>query len=784
METNGGRKQGWTQELLQAAVMGGLYLLGARLALFFVVQPENLALIWPSAGVLFGYLVTSERKSWPWLLSTAFAVVTASNYVAGGSSIPTSLAFAVANVTESFAAAVVVRRMLGRQLSLDSARDVSALILGAGMASNAVTGLLGASVVRLSFGGSFGALWFWWWVEDGMGILLVGSAVVLVRRHMAGLARSQPPWTLGEALAAAGAAVIIVWVFALPPDPGSAFAARPYLPVPLLLYLAVRRGPPAAVAANGLLAASAMLGLVLRQGTFITWTSDVRGQALGAQLFLAVASATTLMAAAVAAERRSAEEGLSVSEQRFRQQSQRLAEVIWGTNIGTWEWHVQTGEAAFNERWAGIVGYSLEELSPVSIATWTALAHPEDRRRSGELLERCFKREIDTYDCEARLRHKDGHWVWVQDRGRVVEWGPDGRPLRMSGTHQDITDRKLSEDRLSHAVTEQKAVLDTMPAGIWCVVDRRVVWANAAVEAVLGYSPAEVTGMDTSAFYQERRNYDDIGTTGYGMLARGGTYQCEVRMRRKKGESIWVSLAGRYVDAAHPELGAIWVIQDVTERRHAVDALAVYAEAQRALLREVNHRVKNNLAAILGVVHLEQDKAVGAGQPVAAVALKELDARLRALASVHAMLSHTEWRPVRLTDLCTRIITASIAGHGAGKPSFRIADSDVEVDSNQAHSLALVLCELATNTAKYGAGPASTLAEVAIGRSTDAVRLSYRDYGRGYPEAVLAGTAKGQVGLELIRGMVAQNLRGHLSLRNDGGAVTDIEFPAGHAGGA
>jgi len=129
----------------------------------------------------------------------------------------------------------------------------------------------------------------------------------------------------------------------------------------------------------------------------------------------------------------------------LQQQTQSLGEIIWVTNIATWEWHVQTGVTIFNERWAQIVGYTLEELAPVSIDTWGKLVHPDDAKVSGDLLARCFSRELDAYNCEARMRHKDGHWVWVSDRGRVVEWAADGKPLRMAGTHQDITERKQAE---------------------------------------------------------------------------------------------------------------------------------------------------------------------------------------------------------------------------------------------------------------------------------------------------------------------------------------------------
>ena len=128
----------------------------------------------------------------------------------------------------------------------------------------------------------------------------------------------------------------------------------------------------------------------------------------------------------------------------------RLDYILEGTNVGTWEWNVQTGETVFNERWAGMLGYTLAELEPISIATWERFAHPDDMAASGELLEKHFRGELAYYECEARLRHKNGSWIWVLDRGKVATWTADGKPLLMSGTHQEITARKLAEEMISH----------------------------------------------------------------------------------------------------------------------------------------------------------------------------------------------------------------------------------------------------------------------------------------------------------------------------------------------
>jgi diguanylate cyclase (GGDEF)-like protein/PAS domain S-box-containing protein len=141
------------------------------------------------------------------------------------------------------------------------------------------------------------------------------------------------------------------------------------------------------------------------------------------------------------------------AEDSLHKERQRLAYILEGTNVGTWEWYVQTGEVIFNERWANILGYSLEELAPISIDTWTKFAHPDDLKKSGDLLDKYFKGKLDYYECEARMRHKDGHWIWVLDRGKISTRTEEGEPLLMSGTHQDITEQKQNEEKINHLAT-------------------------------------------------------------------------------------------------------------------------------------------------------------------------------------------------------------------------------------------------------------------------------------------------------------------------------------------
>jgi PAS domain S-box-containing protein len=139
---------------------------------------------------------------------------------------------------------------------------------------------------------------------------------------------------------------------------------------------------------------------------------------------------------------------LKAAESELAAQRQRLEEIIIGTDAGTWEWHIPSGRTSFNERWAEMIGYTLAELEPTSIKTWKSLVHPDDLALSDALLKEHFEGRSDYYECEARMKHKDGSWIWVLDRGKVSRKDGQGRPLLMSGTHQDISSRKKTEEAL------------------------------------------------------------------------------------------------------------------------------------------------------------------------------------------------------------------------------------------------------------------------------------------------------------------------------------------------
>lgn len=138
------------------------------------------------------------------------------------------------------------------------------------------------------------------------------------------------------------------------------------------------------------------------------------------------------------------------SRQELQGERQRLQEIIWATHVGTWEWNLQNNHIVFNELWPQMIGYTLDEWQPTTIESWRTLIHPEDLARSETLLQQNFSRQLDCYECEMRLRHKQGHWIWVLNRGKVVEWNEEGQPIRLSGASREITARKQAEEALLH----------------------------------------------------------------------------------------------------------------------------------------------------------------------------------------------------------------------------------------------------------------------------------------------------------------------------------------------
>ncbi len=252
---------------------------------------------------------------------------------------------------------------------------------------------------------------------------------------------------------------------------------------------------------------------------------------------------------------------------------QRLENIIRGTNAGTWEWNVQTGERHYNERWAAMLGHSLDEIVAMGSGVWYQLIHPDDKERSSVELRRHFAGEIDQYECELRMRHRDGHWVWILDRGRVNSWRDDGQPLWMYGTHRDITAAKEAQQRL--AASEALLNRTGRVAGVggwqfdvkaWTVVWTPQMYALHELDADTPVEPAIPL-----RFYGGEARRTVLQAL---RLARkeGEPFDFEVPMTTARGNLRRVRLVG---EAIHDETMTVSQIvgamQDVTDR-HLMEA--------------------------------------------------------------------------------------------------------------------------------------------------------------------------------------------------------------------
>ncbi|MCX6084141.1 MAG: PAS domain S-box protein [Caldiserica bacterium] len=263
------------------------------------------------------------------------------------------------------------------------------------------------------------------------------------------------------------------------------------------------------------------------------------------------------------------------ADDALRDAAWRLESIIEGTHVGTWEWNVQTGETVYNEVWAQIIGYTLDELAPISIKTFQTFVHPDDLKQSDELLDRHFAGELPYYDYDCRMKHKDGHWVWVHDRGRVITRTGDGKPLMMFGTHTDITARKRAEEALVSSLSLLKATMESTADGI-LVVDlngRITLWNHKFAdmwripeellsdhldETALNYVLQELAQPEAFlAKVRELYGQPEESSNDQLDLADGRIFQRHSQPQRISDEVV----------------GRVWSFSDITERKRAEDAL-------------------------------------------------------------------------------------------------------------------------------------------------------------------------------------------------------------------
>jgi PAS domain S-box-containing protein len=343
-------------------------------------------------------------------------------------------------------------------------------------------------------------------------------------------------------------------------------------------------------------------------------------------------------------------------------------------------------------------------------------------------------------------------------------------------------DIQLQEEQ-AHLVEAQRLAR----LGTWThqVLTGELTWSEETSH-IFGWPPQQPVGYGEFMASVHPEDQARLRQHQEAALAGRAAIDVEYRILRPSGEVRHLLERCKLVrDPQGRLLKLEGIVLDITERKQAETELQrLYEQTQRdarvksQLIKEINHRVRNNLISILGLIQTEQQHACADQcRLVVKNALDNLGYRIQGLIEVHRMLSDTEWNPMPVSELAQCIIGTAASVVDSGKQvRVEVAASPLLISPRQASSLALVLNELATNTLKYAAkGRMLTTISVAFETDGAYIRAIYRDDGPGYPADVLNGLRCG-VGMVLVNMLVKGAFRGTVELGNDHGAVAVLRL--------
>ena len=452
----------------------------------------------------------------------------------------------------------------------------------------------------------------------------------------------------------------------------------------------------------------------------------------------------------------------------LRRSEERLNLALESTGLGLWDWDLRTGYVALNERWAEILGYPREELEGERDA-WERRVHPDDVDAAKEALRRHLAGETPVYESEHRLQTRSGAWVWVLDRGRVVDRDPDGRPLRMVGTEQDITSRRAAEEERSLLVAAVEQAAESI---VITGADGTIRYANPAFARVTGYDRIEILGANPRIL-KSGRHPEGFYRELWDTLSAGEVWHGRMVNRRKDGELFEEeSTIFPVRDHKGRVTSYVAVKRDVTAEVALEHQLAQSQkmEAVGKLAGGVAHDFNNLLQAMLAQVQLLQFAPEETAEVVETS--RDLEEHIRRGAALTRQLllfsrrQTTQREPLDLNDvvassvkLLARLLRENIRLEVVPGPG----PLPVEADRAQ---LEQVLLNLAINGAD--AMPHGGRLTVVAGEAADEVCLEVIDTGQGVPEAIrdrifdpfftTKAIGKGTgLGLSVVHGIVVQH---------------------------
>lgn len=302
------------------------------------------------------------------------------------------------------------------------------------------------------------------------------------------------------------------------------------------------------------------------------------------------------------------------SQHALAQSNERLEFVMSSTEVGIWDWELDSNNVIFNERWAEILGYSLEELEPITLDTWYSRVHHSDLVGLKEELARHWQNETKQFHFESRMQHKDGHWVWVLDTGKVVESFQNGKPKRMIGTHLDISAPKLAEIEIQDTNERMALAADSAGIGIWDynVITSELNW-DRWMFRLYGVDPDDFSGA-YEVWEQglhpddKQRAIDELQLA----LTSGGKFDTQFRIVKPNGEVRYIkaSAINKYGsdNRVTNMIGVNYDVTDRVENEIALTEAKTDAEsaviAKNEFLASMSHEIRTPMNGVIGMLDL------------------------------------------------------------------------------------------------------------------------------------------------------------------------------------
>ncbi len=387
-----------------------------------------------------------------------------------------------------------------------------------------------------------------------------------------------------------------------------------------------------------------------------------------------------------------------------RDSAARTALALEGAALGLWDWNLETGESRFDRRWCAMLGHEPHEIE-AHVRSWESRLHPDDVPRVQERLQRYLSGELHQYRQDFRLRHRDGHWVWVHANGRIMARDAERRATRLVGTHMDISAAKWAEAQLQAQARHTQAILDNMVDGMITMdAQGRIDAINPAACRMFGYTVQELAGQRVELLMPESERPHHAGHVRRYLETRVphviGIGR-DVFGRRKDGSIFPMSLAVSEIEREGEPL-FIGLTRDITERKKAeaeIEQLAFYDSLtglpnRRLLLDRLNQALARNRrshrhGAVL-FIDLDNFKAVndtlghGMGDRVLVGVARRLQAALRSEDTI-ARWGGDEFVVV-LQDLGQNAQVAALHAEAAAEKLLRVLGQPHQLDGHLHHS--------------------------------------------------------------------------------------------------